>query len=81
MRTLRWWTAAIVMFAVIGLLAWDVFVFATGGLDATISGVFTDWLGQSDNPIPAAGLGFVVGGLCVHFMGWAMVRPNNKGQE
>ena len=77
-RPIRWWTAALVMFSVIGLLAWDIFAFATGGIDATISDIFTSWLGLADNPIPAAGLGFVVGGLFVHFMGWAMARPEQN---
>jgi hypothetical protein len=74
-RPIRWWTAAIIMFSTIALLAWDIFAFASGGIDATISDVFTDWLGLANNPAPAAGLGFVVGGLFVHFMGWAMKSP------
>lgn len=55
--------------AIVGLIAWDVFVVAKGGEDATISEVGHDTVHR--HPWIAVALGFVLGHVT-----WAQHGPN-----
>lgn len=63
-------SGAITIFAVLLLLAWDLFAWLFGGYRVTISWVINGWIYDS-TPLVWIMLGFVCGGLLVHFVGWA----------
>lgn len=63
-------SGAIVIFAVILILAWDLFAFLFGGWRVTVSRVVQQWV-YSSSPLVWIMLGMVIGGLLVHFTGWA----------
>lgn len=75
----RWWTAAVVMFSVTFLAAYDAAAYFVGGMDVTVSQLVVGWLALSDNPLPPFLAGFVGGGWLVHFCGW-MVFPERTNR-
>ena len=70
MNKLREATGAIIIFAILLLLVWDFYVWLTGGYRVTISWLINNWIFDS-TPMIWIGLGAVLGGLLVHFAGWA----------
>lgn len=75
----RWWTAAVVMFAVTFVAAYDAAAYFVGGMDVTVSQLVVGWLALSSNPLPPFMAGVVLGGWMVHFCGW-MVFPKRKAR-
>jgi hypothetical protein len=73
MFTAKQITAIVLIFGTIFFVVYDVFSLYFWGENTTISVVVNEWLWI--NPLAAFALGFINGGLVVHFLEWA---PTNK---
>ena len=77
-------TAVVLVFGCAGLLLYDIWVMTVYGPDTTISAVINAWAYSYNvdkmNPIAIFLLGFVNGGLIVHFLGWG-VKIDEPGEN
>lgn len=70
MQTLLEISGAVVIFGILLILLWDLYAFIRGGYRVTVSRVIQRWV-YSGNPVLWIMIGFVLGGLFIHFVGWA----------
>lgn len=64
------WTAIIFLAGLFILVVFDVLALVFFGADATISVILNEWSFQA-NPLLVFCSGMILGGLIVHFLGWA----------
>lgn len=70
-------TAALIGLLFLFIVGYDIFSLTMWGPDATISVVVNEWAFKT-NPVIVFMAGFVVGGLVIHFLGWAPKQEQVK---
>lgn len=70
----QWFTALFIGLICLIVVVYDLLALYFGGADATISSVINVWAFQA-HPLIVFMLGFVVGGLVIHFLGWRPTLP------
>ena len=72
-ETLRGWIGTIGFFIVWGAAAWDLILFSRNRVGSPLFIRLGRIVGPADcNVVPALSLGFIVGALALHFLGWAI---------